>query len=262
MLYANIENKRQKAEPGLHALCPLCQQEVISKCGDIKIWHWAHRSLDICDSFKESETEWHRSWKSFFPENQQEVIVKKSNDYHIADVKNHWQMVIEFQHSNISFDDIKKRENFYGIKGNPRLSMVWIFDCQDTTERMERTPSGIRWYAPKRNWKACNQPVFLDCGSEMFHVQSNDVTVSHDGDIPIWEINGEFLNKSNLIRYLKGDPPISIGVWCRYNKMTSFVNYNACLWHRKENDHKCINCEYWLYPVDARFSNFLNDRME
>lgn len=43
MIYAiTEEGKRIGPEPSQHAFCPGCRAPVISKCGDINVWHWAH----------------------------------------------------------------------------------------------------------------------------------------------------------------------------------------------------------------------------
>ena len=45
MIWANKNNERIKATPKDKANCPICNEEVIAKCGSIKIWHWSHKSL-------------------------------------------------------------------------------------------------------------------------------------------------------------------------------------------------------------------------
>jgi len=40
MMYALFEDKRILAEPKAHAFCPLCESELIPKCGEVKIWPW------------------------------------------------------------------------------------------------------------------------------------------------------------------------------------------------------------------------------
>ena len=45
MKFALYKGERVEAEATLKgALCPVCDAEVIAKCGDIKILHWAHIS--------------------------------------------------------------------------------------------------------------------------------------------------------------------------------------------------------------------------
>jgi competence CoiA-like predicted nuclease len=40
---------------GLKGTCFECGEELISKCGDIKTWHWSHTSDTNCDSYNKVE---------------------------------------------------------------------------------------------------------------------------------------------------------------------------------------------------------------
>ena len=50
MIWAIKDNQKREATPNTEAICPVCNSEVISKCGDIKVWHWAHKNNNDCDS--------------------------------------------------------------------------------------------------------------------------------------------------------------------------------------------------------------------
>jgi hypothetical protein len=145
MLYAIDDNgNKVTSTPGANAMCPFCGCDVIAKCGDINIWHWAHR-VSTCDSFSESETEWHLAWKSKFPKEYVEVAVEHSGIKHIADIRLRSGLVIEFQHSPLSPSEIYDREAFYG-------DMLWVIDIQDCADYKPTghgvlTPDG--WYAFK-----------------------------------------------------------------------------------------------------------------
>lgn len=123
MKYALVDNQKKEAAKGLKGLCPICLQPVIAKCGKYKINHWAHKSLEHCDNWWENETEWHRQWKNTFPVEWQEIVAidEKTGEKHIADIKTIGDMVVEFQHSNISEEERISRENFY-------KHMIWIVD--------------------------------------------------------------------------------------------------------------------------------------
>ena len=96
MRFAKRKGKRIEPNPlAKDAFCPLCNSEVIAKCGKIKVWHWSHKEIEKCDSWYEPETKWHLDWKSNFPAENQEVILGE----HIADVKIKGR-VLEFQNSN------------------------------------------------------------------------------------------------------------------------------------------------------------------
>jgi hypothetical protein len=94
---------------------------------------------------------------------------------HRADVKSPTGLVIEFQHSPLSADEIRERENHYG-------NMLWVFDAVDAynTERLDlrkrRSPvEGLgnlrdnyrtfRWKHPRRSLLHCARPVYLDLGT-------------------------------------------------------------------------------------------------
>lgn len=122
MEYALYNGLRTAARPTLKAVCEHCGTEVIAKCGSKKIWHWAHTSLESCDSWYEPETAWHRNWKHVFGEGCSEIRVVKDGTYHIADVINKDGTVFELQNSSISSEVIAAREAFYGEK------MIWIIN--------------------------------------------------------------------------------------------------------------------------------------
>ena len=123
MKFANIECQRREAQRGLSATCPSCGAAVIAKCGDHRVWHWAHRGMRDCDTWAEKETDWHRAWKNNFPAECQEFIQHdgQSGEKHIADVRTPHGLVIEFQHSHLDPLERAARERFYG-------NMVWVVD--------------------------------------------------------------------------------------------------------------------------------------
>lgn len=126
MIWALKENEIIKATPKNKALCPSCNSELISKCGIIKIWHWAHKSEKDCDDFSEPESEWHLNWKNKFPKEWQEVSIEN----HRADIQTKSRLVIELQNSPLSSEDIIKREKFY-------REMVWILNGNSLCRGLE-----------------------------------------------------------------------------------------------------------------------------
>lgn len=122
MKYATVEGQRAEARPGMKGNCASCEAAVIAKCGNKRVWHWAHVGIRNCDTWWEPETEWHRNWKNQFPSEWQEIRRKAPDgEWHIADVRTEEGKVIEFQHSNISHSERTSREQFYG-------EMVWVVD--------------------------------------------------------------------------------------------------------------------------------------
>jgi len=120
--YALVEGIRRQAEPGLTGKCQGCGSAMTAKCGERRVWHWAHLGDRQCDRWWEPETPWHRSWKEKFPDEWQEVIHwAEDGEKHIADVKTEHGQVIEIQHSYLKPTERRSREEFY-----PRL--FWVVD--------------------------------------------------------------------------------------------------------------------------------------
>ena len=172
MRYALRADQKVEATPGGAAVCQCCGSEVIAKCGQKKIWHWAHKSKANCDHWWEPETQWHRDWKDKFPKEWQEVVHFAPNgEKHIADVRTPSGLVIEFQHSSISPEEQKAREDFYG-------DMLWIVDGTRLKRDKSRFEDEIRLHsfpyqwrkatfqtAPfPRNWLNCGSTVYFDYG--------------------------------------------------------------------------------------------------
>lgn len=149
MRYAILNNERAEAtKTGQRALCPCCNSEVISNCGDIKVNYWSHKNKDNCDRWYEPMTEWHKSWQNLFPEKCREVQHKdlKTGERHIADVKI-GNTIFEFQHSSIGMEEVKKRTEFYTRENN----LVWVFDFTERESMFE-----FKKYYPHRVFEKIN----------------------------------------------------------------------------------------------------------
>jgi competence protein CoiA len=150
MKFALQADQRIEATPKALGACPCCGTEMIAKCGNRKVWHWAHKTKQTCDHWWESETQWHRDWKNRFPVEWQEVIHKADDgEKHIADVKTPYGLVIEFQHSAISPDEILSRTNFYE-------RIIWIVDGRRLKNDFERFDSRPHLFP----WRKFNYPKF------------------------------------------------------------------------------------------------------
>ena len=148
---------------------------MIAKCGDHRVWHWAHRGVRVCDPWWESETEWHRTWKNQFPIHWQEVVhTAQDGEKHVADVKTSTGMVIEFQHSFLDAGERTSREAFY-------RRMVWIVDGRrrkrDVAQLLKCIGPCVWGHPPfilhvgnhedcalLRDWISSSVPVYFDLG--------------------------------------------------------------------------------------------------
>lgn len=159
MIWGYNENEKVSAEPNKTAKCSYCNEELIPKCGSIKIWHWAHKRGNECDKWREPETEWHLEWKNQFPGNCQEVIIEKQGVKHIADIKTNDGKVIELQNSNISSENIAERERFYG-------NMIWIINGNTIGKNIfvknKERYATFKWKFPPKSWWVSEKPIFVD----------------------------------------------------------------------------------------------------
>ena len=175
MKIAIVNTERHEPLPDLAGSCPACGAPMISKCGTVKVWHWAHRATRHCDPWWENETEWHRAWKAEFPIQWQEIIhTAPTGEKHIADVKTDSGWVIEFQHSYLKAPERAAREAFY-------TKLIWVVDGLRRKRDANHIINAWQYGAPigqnsqikgvpidgsalLRDWSVSKTPVFFDLG--------------------------------------------------------------------------------------------------
>tara|TARA_R110001632_G_scaffold43088_1_gene109103 strand:+ start:64 stop:792 length:729 start_codon:yes stop_codon:yes gene_type:complete len=162
MIYGIYKQNKLEAAPNLQANCPCCGAELTPKCGEFNVWHWAHKSKKNCDSWHGNETQWHKDWKNKFPLSRQEVVMRDNitNEKHIADVKLNNGLVIEFQNSSITAEEIRQREKFYG-------KMIWVVNADKFKDNIfdfdtDKRWAFFRWERFRKCWGFAKMPVFLD----------------------------------------------------------------------------------------------------
>ncbi|MEQ1875936.1 MAG: hypothetical protein ABL958_04770 [Bdellovibrionia bacterium] len=178
MKFALVNEERREAEKGISGSCIGCEQLMIPKCGPIKVKHWAHKTVCECDHWWENETEWHRTWKNFFPIECQEIRHKaESGEWHIADVVTKQGHFLEFQHSFLKTEEREARNKFYGSE------LIWVVDglrrkndqsqfdkiLKDSkqinpTLGLFRLPALVDESSLLSEWFGCSGPVFFDFG--------------------------------------------------------------------------------------------------
>lgn len=164
MIYGlDSSGKKIIATPKGRAVCPVCKNDLIAKCGLRIVRHWAHRTRSLCDPWSE-ETPWHISWKSIVREERCEVVIKHSNIMHRADILGNKNIIIELQHSPISPQDILDREKFY-------KNMIWLFDAGkfagNIIFKFKEDYAEYTWYYPRTSMVFSKKPVYfhLPCGN-------------------------------------------------------------------------------------------------
>lgn len=166
MIWAVKDSKKIRAEPSQKAICPLCFEEVISKCGLINIWHWSHKKNANCDSFGEPETIWHIDWKNHFPKENQEVVIGE----HRADIKTKEGLIIELQNSPISPSEIIERENYYG-------DMIWILNSKTLAKNLtlyQKRYNKYEWKWFPKSWKFARKKIYIDFGEYLVTLDNLD----------------------------------------------------------------------------------------
>jgi len=155
MIWALQDNEKVKAIPKDTATCPICNPEVIAKCGSIKVWHWSHKSNKDCDDWYEPESEWHKKWKEEFPKECQEFTMGK----HRADIRTKSRWIIELQNSSISPEEIQEREEYY-------KRMIWLLNGENLCRGLElRNKKGVltfRWKHPPKSFWFANKDIYID----------------------------------------------------------------------------------------------------
>jgi competence CoiA-like predicted nuclease len=176
MIFAKDESgERIEPWPGAKAECPTCGEEVIAKCGSTNRWHWSHRGDTNCDPWSEHEGPWHLAWKDYFAPSEREIVIGP----HRADVRTKAGRVIELQHSPISAEEIREREEFYG------RGMVWVIDASVFWENVNFVfyPSNwekFQWRWPRKCWTAAIRPLYFDAGGDrLFRVQEFDANARY-----------------------------------------------------------------------------------
>ena len=132
--YAKVDGHLSEPATGLKGICPGCGKSLISKCGLIKIHHWAHKQRIDCDSWWEPMTEWHLEWQNEFPIAWREVIFRdeQTGEFHRADVHTQKGLTIEFQNSPLLFQELKSRNTFY-------KKIIWVVNAQRFQGKFEFT---------------------------------------------------------------------------------------------------------------------------
>ena len=169
------------AERGRSGICPICREELIPRKGELREWHWWHKSGRKCDAWYEPKGEWHRWWQNNFEKQWQEIVLSKEKDgklcKHIADVFTPDKWTIEFQYSHLKMSDIQDREDFY-------VNILWVVNGRRLVQDIS---NGMRW---KRH-----EVVESKCGFQYFRLDPSDIRdPSKIEDVnPYWRDRGKLV---------------------------------------------------------------------
>ena len=139
---------------GQESICPECETALVAKRGQIKIWHWAHKSNEAgCGSY---ETDWHLVWKMtylLYPGWEVEYPLEiNGSRYRIDAYRKETGSVREFVHSlseHYTDKHMKLVEADYDV--------LWIWDGAEFKSayagKMKHTDTthymGVNWLKPR-----------------------------------------------------------------------------------------------------------------
>ena len=203
-----------KGEP---YFCPICNQPLIQKHGEIRQPHFAHvgtkKGYPPCrDSWNYDKTDWHIKWQKRFPDFCYEKVVTHGDEKHIADVLVN-NLVIEFQHSSISLEDFTERNRFYTSCG---YKVVWVFDLTEEREDGKITnpyrENEYMWSYPKKLFREMN---FKEVQATIyFQFDSSDdpdtgvlerVTGGYNRFTTFYTDNKRYLSIPEFVKYISKD---------------------------------------------------------
>lgn len=198
MKYALVNGIKSSPVKGSTGICQCCGTTVIAKCGQFKVHHWAHKSMMDCDPWWENETPWHRRWKNYFPISNQEILfTSPTGERHIADIYlEDKKCVIEVQSYQIKPEELKAREEFYGV-------MIWIVDaCKNEFDKFYFGMSlqgphtddlylrKIRWMGRSKlfaRWAISTKHVYFDFGTDIVWLLINYDVSQKEGLVRAYE---------------------------------------------------------------------------
>lgn len=173
-----------EADAAMEYICPVCEQPVVIKNGNVVTSHFAHKAKTMCDTFSHDMSEWHKWWQAQFPKRNQEHVEELTlsvGDYYRAAIKhgflskevddfcakNSWDTIatlkhradvrangyiIEFQNSPIGMHEFNERNWFYQQIG---CKVVWIFNLIPDNQKGNLLYRGypLRGHGKHYEWK-------------------------------------------------------------------------------------------------------------
>lgn len=178
------KDRVEVSHSGEIACCPVCNSKVRGRKGDDRAHHWAHIDSKNCDSWYEPITEWHLWWQNQFPKKNREVVIKKGDEKHRADICLDNGIIIEIQNSPIRPADIHAREEFYGkgqliwiLNGNNLLNHCNIitneipFKYSFTIDFPKNISNNINYFTPKFCKEFLEVGILKEFDSNALHIQ-------------------------------------------------------------------------------------------
>ena len=138
------------------------------------------RHKNTCDTCNNPMTDWHAEWEGNFPNS--EICFPKINTNQIKNrradaVLECHNLVIEFQHSLITKDEVTNRKHDYSLH---EKQIIWIIHGNNTI-KVTNLKNAERMYLEfvKDRWKyqnfLCYENIFIDIDEKIYKIYPNEV---------------------------------------------------------------------------------------
>jgi hypothetical protein len=191
-----------KVSEGSYKLQCCNGHEVIKYKSEIKKSHFKHK-VDLDNEM----TQWHKKWQNEFKNNE----VKLGN--HRADTVEN-DMVIEFQHSKISKEDITSRtENCK--KYNKQI--IWVIECNNCIDISETIRETFLIIFRNDNWKyenfinTGNKYIYLDNNNKIYRVEPDKIK-SHMLDVIEYKTRSNFIEDIKQNKFIWNETELHQGI--------------------------------------------------
>lgn len=141
--------------------CWACEKPLVLKKGRIIQPHFAHQPKENCgDGWSHpSKTKWHQQMQALFNTTEKLMEDKETGERHIADAV-YQDIVFEFQHSQITAEEVQSRTAFYNQQG---YRVVWVVDVCKQIDKgsIDSIDTGHVLFTWKRPYRMFDKLPFL-----------------------------------------------------------------------------------------------------
>lgn len=239
-----------------HFLCPSCNQRVMMKIGEKRIYHFAHMRGSECEHSYERESVYHLEGKKqlyhwlqklgYSPVLEQyDPVIQQRPD--ITFIKNRKKYAVEYQCSTIPADLFKKRNEAYLSQNYQPL---WILGGNNFKRKGENTISlsGFDFLFYKSE-----EFIPFYCSKQLRFILATDIyPISPQTAYANFTFTQPEKMSLDLLLNPKKKAPVNIRTWC---KLLQKVRLNICMYHSPREDrflktlyHNRLN-PYLLPPI-------------
>lgn len=208
--YLNRRVHIDETASSLEYFCPVCGAPLVTKKGEVRRHHFAHRPSHHCSDTWQgtyTDSEWHFGWQERYPRENRERTLELDQVRHRADIIV-GRTVVEFQRSQLSPQSFNERNDFYGSLG---YKVLWVYDLRDLYESgviraRDDDPLWFTWENPRQSFNAYDLTTGM---ADLFFQLRED-----DGDVCIVRVHS---------RLESGFEEFSIQEWMTARRFLEFT---------------------------------------